>query len=99
MKVIKRNGTEVEFDRNKIISAITKANDSVSEADRIPEKTILAIAETVEEKCRELGREPTVEDVQDMVESQLVTVGSFHLAKHYMSLKKTTSPRTLLTGI
>ena len=91
MKVIKRNGTEVEFDKNKIVSAITKANDSVPEADRIPEKTVLAIADTVEENCRKLGREPTVEDVQDLVESQLVTVGSFHLAKHYITYRYTRS--------
>ena len=68
MKIIKRNGSEVAFDITKIIVAITKANDSVEEVDRMTPVQIQRIAESVELQCQKIGRAPTVEEIQDMVE-------------------------------
>ena len=91
MKVIKRNGSEAPFDRQKIIMAISKANASVTEENRLDENAINAIADSVEKQCGELGREATVEDIQDMVEKRLTVVGSFALAKHYITYRYTRS--------
>ena len=91
MKVIKRNGSEAPFDRQKIIMVISKANASVTEENRLDENAINAIADSVEKQCGELGREATVEDIQDMVEKRLTVVGSFALAKHYITYRYTRS--------
>ena len=68
MKIIKRNGSEAEFDKNKIIRAISKANITVDESIRLTGKQIDRIAESVVLSCERLGRSPGVEEVQDMVE-------------------------------
>ena len=68
MKIIKRNGAEVGFDITKIIIAITKANESVEEVDRMTPVQIQRIAESVDLQCQKMNRAPTVEEIQDMVE-------------------------------
>ena len=71
MKIIKRNGAEVPFDIQKIEVAVTKANNSVAEADRMTPVQIGRIAESVELQCQKMNRAPTVEEIQDMVEQGL----------------------------
>ena len=83
MKIIKRNGSEVAFDITKILVAITKAKDSVEEVDRMTPVQIQRIAESVELQCQKIGRAPTVEEIQDMVEHYIMAHGAFEVAKHY----------------
>ena len=91
MKIIKRNGSEVAFDITKIIVAITKANDSVEEVDRMTPVQIQRIAESVELQCQKIGRAPTVEEIQDMVEHYIMSHGAFEVAKHYITYRYTRS--------
>ncbi|MBE6611016.1 MAG: anaerobic ribonucleoside-triphosphate reductase [Ruminococcaceae bacterium] len=91
MKIIKRNGSEEEFNREKIVAAITKANDSVEESYRITAMQIERIAESVVISCEDLERAPSVEEVQDMVEHQLMAHGAFELAKSYITYRYTRS--------
>ncbi|MCI9120759.1 MAG: anaerobic ribonucleoside-triphosphate reductase [Oscillibacter sp.] len=91
MKVIKRNGTEVIFDITKILAAITKANDSIEEAKRMTSTQIQRIAESVELACREMGRSPSVEEIQDLVEYQIMAHGAFEVAKNYVTYRYTRS--------
>ena len=91
MKIIKRNGSEVAFDITKIIVAITKANDSVEEVDRMTPVQIQRIAESVELQCQKIGRAPTVEEIQDMVEHYILAHGAFEVAKHYITYRYTRS--------
>ena len=81
MKVIKRDGTTVDFDRSKIVIAIQKANAAVEEAYRIDEASIDAIADAVAAKDRQ---RLLVEDIQDMVETKLMAAGKYELAKAYI---------------
>ena len=81
MRVIKRNGAEVEFDIVKIIAAVTKANDVVDEEARMTPVQIQRIAESVEFSCQSLGRAPTVEEIQDFVEHQIMAHGAPHGAR------------------
>ena len=87
MRVIKRNGAEVEFDIVKIIAAVTKANDVVDEEARMTPVQIQRIAESVELSCQSLGRAPTVEEVQDFVEHQIMAHGAFEVAKRYITYR------------
>ena len=87
MKVIKRNGAEVEFDIVKIIAAVTKANDVVDEEARMTPVQIQRIAESVEFSCQSLGRAPTVEEIQDFVEHQIMAHGAFEVAKRYITYR------------
>ena len=91
MKIIKRNGAEVGFDITKIIIAITKANDSVEEADRMTPMQIQRIAESVDLQCQKMNRAPTVEEIQDMVEHHIMAHGAFEVAKHYITYRYTRS--------
>ena len=91
MKIIKRNGAEVGFDITKIIIAITKANESVAEADRMTPMQIQRIAESVELQCQKMNRAPTVEEIQDMVEHYIMAHGAFEVAKHYITYRYTRS--------
>ena len=81
MKVIKRDGSTVSFDRSKIENAIRKANDAVEEPERIEEDRIVAIADFIESRKRQ---RLLVEDIQDMVEHKLMEAGKFDLAKAYI---------------
>ena len=87
MKIIKRNGSEAEFDREKIVSAITRANATMEEEHRITAVQIDRIADSVVISCENLERAPSVEEVQDMVEHQLMAHGAFELAKSYITYR------------
>lgn len=91
MRVIKRNGAEVEFDIVKIIAAITKANSATEEDARMTPVQIQRIAESVELACQGLGRAPTVEEIQDFVEHQIMAHGAFEVAKRYITYRYTRS--------
>ena len=89
MRVIKRNGSEVEFDITKIITAITKANDAIEEEARLTPMQIRRIAEAVELSCIRLNRAPEVEEIQDMVEKQIMAHGAYEVAKKYITYRYT----------
>ncbi len=89
MKIIKRNGSEVDFDNAKIYSAVKKANDAVEPIHRISEADIEKLTRMVTERCSSLGRTPEVEEVQDMVERELMALGAFTLAKTYITYRYT----------
>ena len=91
MIVIKRNGTEVDFDIIKIIAAITKANDTVEEHSRLTPLQIRRIAESVELACQKLNRASSVEEIQDLVEHQIMAHGAFEVAKNYITYRYTRS--------
>ena len=91
MKVIKRSGTEVTFDRNNIIAAVTKANDSVVPSERMSEITIRRIAEDVEMACSNMSRSMSVEEIQDMVEDQIMNQRAFSVARQYITYRFTRS--------
>ena len=93
MKVIKRNGSEVVFDISKIITAITKANDAVEEEYRMTPMQIKRIAEAVELNCIRMNRAPSVEEIQDLVESQIMAHGAYEVSKKYITYRYT---RTLV---
>lgn len=93
MKIIKRNGSEAAFDISKIIVAIGKANATVDESIRMTPVQIQRIAESVVLSCERLGRSPSVEEVQDMVEKQIMAHGAFEVAKNYITYRYT---RTLV---
>ncbi len=93
MKIIKRNGAEVQFDGNKIITAISKANDAIAEEYQMTPKQIDRIAERVILACEHLGHSPSVEEVQDLVEHQIMAHGAFEVAKAYITYRYT---RTLV---
>ena len=87
MKLIKRNGSEVIFDREKIVLAILKANEAVDEDERITEGKVRKIAATVEARCEKLERAVSVEEVQDLVENELMRSGAFILARAYITYR------------
>lgn len=93
MKIIKRNGSEMTFDADKIEVAITKANEAVKEVERMTALQIKRITERVVLTCEELGRSPSVEEVQDMVEHQIMAHGAFEVARAYITYRYT---RTLV---
>ena len=87
MKVLKRNGTEVEFDVNKISTAIGKANAEVPEEARISKHLISAIAEDVAAECEAMSQTPTVEDIQDLVEVYLMKYGAGAVSRCYITYR------------
>jgi len=87
MKLIKRNGAEVIFDKSKIAAAVTKANDAVEESERISEHDINSITDNVEKLCEKLHRSVSVEEVQDMVEREIMKKKAFTLAKAYITYR------------
>ena len=91
MTVIKRNGSEVTFNITKIIAAITKANESVDESIRMTPMQIQRIAESVEFSCLKMNRSPSVEEIQDLVEYQIMAHGAFEVAKNYVTYRYTRS--------
>ena len=91
MNVIKRNSTEVSFDITKIIAAVTKANESIPESSRMTPVQIRRIAESVELNCQKLDRAPSVEEIQDLVEYQIMAHGAFEAAKSYITYRYTRS--------
>ncbi|MBQ9773520.1 MAG: anaerobic ribonucleoside-triphosphate reductase [Clostridia bacterium] len=89
MRVIKRNSSEVNFDISKIITAITKANEAVEEEARMTPMQIKRIAEAVELSCIRMNRAPGVEEIQDLVESQIMAHGAYEVAKKYITYRYT----------
>ncbi|MBE7003870.1 MAG: anaerobic ribonucleoside-triphosphate reductase, partial [Ruminococcaceae bacterium] len=87
MKVIKRNGAEVAFDITKIIAAVTKANEVVDESERMTPVQIQRIAQSVELECDKLDRAPTVEEIQDFVETHIMAHGAYEVAKRYITYR------------
>ena len=87
MKIIKRNGAEVPFDITKIITAVTKASDSVSGQSRLTKDQITQIAAAVTDQCQALNRAVSVEEVQDMVENQLMDIKAHDIARHYITYR------------
>ena len=91
MKIIKRNGSEAAFDITKIIAAVTKANNADGQSRELTGEQIRAIAAEVEEKCGAMGRAPSVEEIQDMVENQIMGRNAFEVAKRYIRYRYTRS--------
>ena len=91
MKIIKRNGTEADFDIQKINTAVTKANAAADEKVRLTPLQIQRISERVEVACEEMGRSPSVEEIQDLVEKSIMAHGAFEVAKEYITYRYTRS--------
>ena len=91
MKIIKRNGAEVVFDIDKIIMAVTKANEAVEEKVRMTSLQIQRISRSVQLACEEMGRSPSVEEIQDLVEKAIMAHGAFEVAKVYITYRYTRS--------
>ena len=87
MKIIKRSGMEVDFDVTKIAAAVRKANNSVVDYEKISEDEIIKLSETIENACSNMQHTPTVEDIQDMVENQLMSIKKFTLARNYITYR------------
>ena len=87
MKLIKRNGSEVIFDREKIAIAVTRANEAVDESQRISPADIENIALEVERLCLTMVRSAGVEEIQDLVEKEIMKLGAFDLAKAYITYR------------
>ena len=87
MKIIKRNGAEVPFDITKIITAVTKASDSVGCQARLSREQITQIAAAVTDQCQQLNRAVSVEEVQDLVENQLMDIQAHDVARHYITYR------------
>ena len=77
MKIIKRSGMEVEFDRSKIIAAVKRANNSVVEGEKVSDEQVEKIAENVETICEGMNRALNVEEIQDLVENQIMNQKAF----------------------
>ena len=87
MKIIKRSGSEVAFGMDKIVAAIQKANESVLDCEKLPENTIYNIAKNVEQECANMTHSPSVEEIQDMVENQLMSHRAFNVARNYITYR------------
>ena len=87
MKIIKRNGSEAVFDITKIISAITKANKVVPEAQRLTKQQIIEISDHVQEVCYSRGHAMNVEEIQDLVEDAIMATGAYEVARRYITYR------------
>ena len=87
MKIIKRDGTEVEFNVDKIIMAVTKANNRVEAPQKLSELEINSIGKHVQDIASELTRALTVEEIQDLVENDIMSLGKYELAKRYITYR------------
>ena len=91
MKIIKRNGAEAVFDLTKIISAVTKANNADENSRELTPEQIREIAEWVEQHCAQMNRALSVEEIQELVETQIMAHGAFEVAKEYITYRYTRS--------
>ena len=89
MKIIKRNGTEVQFDRSKIIAAITKANNEVLETEKLQNYDIEDIVNEIEVYCANINRALTVEEIQNLVENGIMKCNAYEVARHYITYRYT----------
>ncbi len=87
MKIIKRSGIEVEFDKAKIDSAVSRANKEVAESVRLDEKQIRAISKNIENLCSTLGRTLNVEEIQDLVENNIMEYRAYEVARKYITYR------------
>ena len=87
MKIIKRNGVETNFEKEKITTAISKANIEVPESERFTAKEMKDISSEIEKQCLSIGRSPRVEEVQDMVETKIMEHGKYLVAKAYITYR------------
>ena len=87
MKIIKRNGSEAVFDITKIISAISKANKVVPEAQRLTKQQIIEISDHVQEVCFARGHAMNVEEIQDIVEDAIMATGAYEVARKYITYR------------
>ncbi len=87
MKIIKRSGAEVAFDLEKIIAAICKANNSVKTEEKLTDIEIDEIAEVVAASCEDMKRSPSVEEIQDLVENQLMKYRAYTMARNYITYR------------
>ena len=87
MKIIKRSGSEVTFDMSKIEAAIRKANASVMDSEKMSEEQILGITRSVENACESMQRSPSVEEIQDMVENEIMNRRAFSVARNYITYR------------
>ncbi len=87
MNIIKRSGMEVEFDPNKIKAAVDKANATVNEGERLTSGQIYQIVGHVIDKCEALHRAPSVEEIQDMVEEEIMRHQAYKVANHYITYR------------
>ena len=87
LKIIKRNGEEAIFDIRKIETAITKANNAINDSDRLSPEYISAVASKVAERCMHSKVQMNVEAIQDLVETELMRIGAFELAKAYITYR------------
>ena len=87
MKIIKRNGAEAIFDMQKIVIAVTKANQEVPEEERLTDEQVQAIAENVTATCESRNRALGVEEIQDLVENQIMKHQAFSVARKYITYR------------
>lgn len=87
MKIIKRSGSEVDYDITKIIAAVQKANESVPAAERMTQEQILRISDNVRDTCEEMNRSLNVEEIQDLVENQIMDLRAFGVARNYITYR------------
>ena len=86
MKIIKRSGSEVTFDIQKIIDAIKGANSEVKEAERLTDRQVVYAAQNVADRCESVGHTVSVEEIQDMVEDEIMALDRFEVARRYILL-------------
>ena len=91
MKIIKRNKSEVDFNVNKIAVAVAKANNVVPESEKLTPMQIERIADSVQKQCEKMGRALTVEEIQELVETQIMAHGAYEVAKRYITYRYTRS--------
>ena len=84
MKIIKRSGSEVTFDIQKIIDAIKGANSEVKEAERLTDRQVVYAAQNVADRCESAGHTVSVEEIQDMVEDEIMALDRFEVARRYI---------------
>ena len=87
VRIIKRSGKEVGFDISKIMAAVQKANREVKEADRMSQEQVDEISNRVEEICMDMAHTPSVEEIQDMVENQIMDQHAFEVARKYITYR------------
>ena len=87
MKIIKRSGTEVIFDVDKILAAVKKANESVVDSERMSEAQIAEIGKNVAAACSHMKRALTVEEIQDLVENQIMNQRAYTVARNYITYR------------
>lgn len=87
MKIIKRSGAEVEYDRNKIVVAIKKANEQVTDSKKLSEVQIASIVDDIEIECNRSGHALNVENIQDLVEDGIMRNGAYDVAKLYITYR------------